>query len=58
MVGGLMRARNLKPGFFKNEDLGQLPYADRLLFAGRDKKIRFLRSVNLEGGGNYEKENI
>lgn len=28
------RARNLKPGFFKNEDLVELPFEDRLLFAG------------------------
>ena len=29
-----MRARNLKPGFFKNEQLAELPYECRLLFAG------------------------
>jgi hypothetical protein len=29
-----MRARNLKPGFFRNEHLGSLPFEDRLLFAG------------------------
>ena len=29
-----MRARNLKPGFFKNEDLAELPFEGRLLFAG------------------------
>lgn len=29
-----MRARNLKPGFFKNEDLAELPFEARLLFAG------------------------
>lgn len=29
-----MRARNLKPSFFKNDDLGTLPYAARLLFQG------------------------
>lgn len=28
------RARNIKPGFFKNEDLVELPYEWRLLFAG------------------------
>lgn len=29
-----MRARNIKPSFFKNDDLGTLPYAARLLFQG------------------------
>ena len=29
-----MRARNLKPSFFKNEDLGSLPFEARLLFMG------------------------
>ena len=29
-----MRARNLKPGFFKNEELAELPFEARLLFAG------------------------
>ena len=29
-----MRARNLKPGFFKNEDLAELPFEARILFAG------------------------
>lgn len=29
-----MRARNLKPGFFKNEDLAQLPFEGRLMFEG------------------------
>lgn len=29
-----MRSRNLKPGFFKNEDLAALPAVARLLFAG------------------------
>ncbi len=29
-----MRARNLKPGFFKNEELAKLPPLTRLLFAG------------------------
>jgi hypothetical protein len=29
-----MRARNIKPGFFKNEKLGELPPEARLLFAG------------------------
>lgn len=29
-----MRARNLKPGFFKNEDLAELPPLTRILFAG------------------------
>jgi hypothetical protein len=28
------RARNLKPGFFRNEDLADLPFAYRLLFQG------------------------
>lgn len=29
-----MRARNIKPGFFKNEDLGDLKYEERILFIG------------------------
>ncbi|MEM5872110.1 MAG: hypothetical protein QW051_04520 [Candidatus Aenigmatarchaeota archaeon] len=29
-----MRARNIKPGFFKNEDLAELPPLARLLYAG------------------------
>jgi hypothetical protein len=29
-----MRARNLKPGFFRNEDLADLPFEYRLLFQG------------------------
>jgi hypothetical protein len=29
-----MRARNIKPGFFENEDLGEMSFAGRLLFAG------------------------
>jgi len=29
-----MRSRNIKPGFFKNEVLGALPMAARLLFSG------------------------
>ena len=29
-----MRARNIKPGFFKNEELAELPYEGRLLFIG------------------------
>lgn len=29
-----MRIRNLRPGFFKNEDLVQIPFAGRLLFQG------------------------
>lgn len=29
-----MRARNLKPAFFKNEDLAELPFEYRLLFQG------------------------
>lgn len=29
-----MRARNIKPGFFKNEELGDLKYEERLLFIG------------------------
>ncbi len=30
----MARTRNLKPGFFKNETLTELPYETRLLFAG------------------------
>lgn len=30
----MARARNIKPGFFKNENLCELPPMDRLLFAG------------------------
>lgn len=30
----MSRARNIKPGFFTNEDLVSLPFATRLLFAG------------------------
>jgi hypothetical protein len=30
----MARARNIKPGFFKNEDLTDLPYEARLLFIG------------------------
>lgn len=30
----MARARNIKPGFFKNENLCELPAMDRLLFAG------------------------
>lgn len=30
----MARARNLKPGFFHNEQLVELPFEDRLLFAG------------------------
>lgn len=30
----IMRARNIKPGFFKNEDLIDLPFEFRLLFQG------------------------
>jgi len=30
----MARARNIKPGFFKNEDLVELPFEYRLLFAG------------------------
>jgi hypothetical protein len=29
-----MRARNLKPGFFKNADLAELPFSARILFQG------------------------
>jgi hypothetical protein len=29
-----MRARNLKPGFFKNEELAELPFECRILFEG------------------------
>ena len=29
-----MRARNIKPAFFKNEDLSDVPFEGRLLFAG------------------------
>ena len=40
-----MRARSLKPGFFKNEDLAELPFEARLLFAGlwgfSDREGRF-----------------
>lgn len=30
----MARARNIKPGFFKNEELAELPFEDRLLFIG------------------------
>lgn len=30
----MARARNIKPGFFINEDLVELPFSTRLLFAG------------------------
>ena len=30
----MARSRNIKPGFFKNEELVELPFEDRLLFAG------------------------
>lgn len=40
-----MRARNLKPAFFKNEDLAELPFEYRLLFQGlwclADREGRF-----------------
>lgn len=40
-----MRARNIKPGFFENEQLAQLPFEARLLFAGlwlyADREGRF-----------------
>lgn len=40
-----MRARNIKPGFFENEELAQLPFEARLLFAGlwcyADREGRF-----------------
>jgi hypothetical protein len=40
-----MRARNIKAGFFENEELAQLPYEARLLFAGlwcyADREGRF-----------------
>ena len=40
-----MRARNLKPGFFKNEELSNLPFEARLLFQGlwclADREGRF-----------------
>lgn len=29
-----MRARNIKPGFFKNEDLAECPFEARILFSG------------------------
>jgi len=29
-----MRARNIKPGFWENDELGELPYEGRLLFIG------------------------
>ena len=51
----MARSRNIKPGFFKNEDLLDLPYEYRLLFVGlwtladregyledRPKRIRML----------------
>ena len=30
----MARARNIKPSFFTNEDLVELPFEDRLLFIG------------------------
>ena len=30
----MARARNLKPGFFTNEQLVELPFSTRILFAG------------------------
>jgi hypothetical protein len=30
----MARSRNIKPAFFKNEDLAELPFQDRLLFIG------------------------
>lgn len=30
----MARSRNIKPGFFKNEELAELPFETRLLFAG------------------------
>lgn len=40
-----MRARNIKPGFFENEQLAELPFEARLLFAGlwcyADREGRF-----------------
>ena len=30
----MSRARNIKPGFFKNEKLAELPFEDRILFQG------------------------
>ncbi|MCX5689585.1 MAG: phage replication protein, partial [Planctomycetota bacterium] len=30
----MARARNIKPGFFKNEELGAIPMGARLLFVG------------------------
>jgi hypothetical protein len=40
-----MRARNIKPGFFENEQLAELPFEARLLFAGlwcySDREGRF-----------------
>jgi hypothetical protein len=30
----MARARNIKPGFFQNEDLAELPFSTRLLFIG------------------------
>ena len=40
-----MRTRNLKPGFFKNEDLAELPFGARILFEGlwcfSDREGRF-----------------
>ena len=40
----MARARNIKPGFFTNPELAELPFETRLLFAGlwtvADKKGR------------------
>ena len=33
-MGETMRSRNIKPGFFKNEQLAELPFEARILFAG------------------------
>ena len=30
----MARARNIKPGFFTNDELVELPFATRLLFIG------------------------
>jgi len=30
----IMRARNIKPGFFENEEIAELEYVERLLFIG------------------------
>lgn len=34
LVADMARSRNIKPGFFRNADLAELPYEARLLFVG------------------------